>query len=67
MILTVTRDPFDVLRERVWIARSCEKMGRIGEMAVLSGMVMMLAELGLVDEVRQDRLTGLFGELIGLK
>lgn len=67
MILTVARDPFDVLRERVWIARSCEKIGRLGELAILNGMVAMLAELGIVDDDRSDRLAGLLGELVGME
>lgn len=63
MILTVTRDPLDVLRDRVWMARSCERIGRIGEVAILSGMIAMLAELGVIDEARTARLTGLVNDL----
>ena len=67
MILAVTRDPFDVLRERVWIARSCERIGRIGELAILNGMVAMLAELGVVDRAREARLTVLLGDLLRME
>ena len=67
MILAVTRDPFDVLRERVWIARSCARIGRLGEVAVLNGMVAMLAELGVVDRAREARLTVLLGDLLRME
>jgi hypothetical protein len=64
MQVLVRRDPLDVLRERVWIARSCEAMGRIGELAILNGMVAMLLELGLIDRSKESGLMRLLGELV---